>query len=396
MVDFCEFTLPDSDCASLVAYVKSLVTTAKEQARIAYASGTADATDDQLNALWGECDPPDCAVVVWFNTTTETFEVWSYINSTWRQTGSATNNTPYYTEFAGVGGPVQEGWSGDWRLNGSGRIYPVLTYGDELVLNGGFEAWTGTVPDDWTETGPAGATQESTVVYEGQYSALIPGVGAPPANTIYQDITVDEGRWFLVAAALYNTVTVSPSLSTNNGLSVALSTANAAWTPLSRLDYSLTTTKRITIAGGLAAIVGGYADAVSMVEVSGWNITKEFYSPYGTLYADIVLETGTVSGILLNYQDDDNYAMVVRNTATIWLIEVTAGAAAITNSWASAYVAGARLEVLRDSSDDVTIDYNGGNIVTGQALASPIALSTHGLVGTSENNYFTAFGYTPE
>lgn len=397
-MSFCELTDPTATCNNLAAYITDIIEAAQDMPTIRYGSGTASATSAELTALWGPCDLPACAVAVWLNTTTNEFAIWSYVSGTWRSTGTVSRATPYYTEFAGQGGYVQEGWIGNWILDGSGNAYPTIDLtATQLVDNYSFEDWTGAAPDDWTETGPVGATQQTTEVYAGLSSAEIPGVLAPPLNTIYQDVTVTEGRWFILAGALYSSGSAAPTISTNNGFSGSLASTTAGWAYDSYADYSLTTTKRITVTGGLTGLVGGYVDALTLYEIDeGWNTQKEFYTANGSLYVDYVRQTNTQFGLLFNYTDDDNYAMVVHSGNTLYLVEIVAGVAATTNSWGAVYVAGARLEIVRDSGNTVDIDYNGVSIVAAQALASPQTGTIHGIIGTSPYSYASAFGFIPE
>ena len=408
MTDFCEYTEPTGGCHDIAAYVTSMVTDLQAKATIRYGEGLLDATDDDLDLLWYPCDPPACAVAVWYNSTDDEFTIWGYTSGSWSQTGTASKNTPYYTEFEGVGGPVQEGWVGDWVLDGDGAVHPTpVLSGTELLDNGDMETWTlATSPDDWSTTLGA-ITEENTLVESGLAAAKMTVSGPPgPAYfaNLYQQPTVTEARWLQLSAWIYGIyditipsyVDVSSSagwLAYGSRLSRSLE-----WEQLIVTDFSISTLARIDIEALSAnSLDVFYSDNASVQEITdGWFIYKNFYSDYGTFYVDFTLESGSNFGILLNYVDEDNYAMVVVTGASIYLVEVDTGAAAITNSWAYTYVAGARLEVIRDSSDNVTIDYNSVNIVTNEALVTPISSTLHGIIGTSDKSFASAFGYTPE
>lgn len=398
MTLFCELTEPDADCHDLVAFVRSMVDALQVTPRIIYHEAIAAPVDDaELTALWGECAPPDCAIVVWFDTVLEEFTVWSYIDSDWQSTGSVSNNTPYYTEFEGIGGEMQEGWEGGWIINGEGRIYPNLVLGDELLLNSDFEDWTGGNLDDWTVSGTE--TEENVIVHTGASSALIALAGVPPNGNVSQVVTVVEGRWFKAFVYINQTDTGDlRSFTLSGGWTSNTATQTGSpniWDRLDRVTYSYGASVTFTAGGTFDDL---YVDTASLKEVeSGWNAQKDFYSAFGTLYVDFTRATYDAFGILLNYVDDDNYAMVIATpTGRIALIEMDAGVATETNDWAYVYVAGARLEVYRDSADQVTIDYNGANIVTDEPLVTPKTGTIHGIISVSPDSYATAFGYTPE
>lgn len=404
MTDFCEFERPSGDCQSIAMYVQSIVESAATLPRIQYTESVLDADSDSMTALWAPCDPPDCATVVWFNTTSETFTVWSYISSTWHSTGSTGLNTPYYTEFTGQGGPIQEEWSGTWIIDGSGNVHPSPVLGEELLSNPDMEDWAlATIPDDWSST-VGTISEENTIIVNGDSSthALLTG-GAPFYNgNISQNVTVAESLWFKLSAYMYGPASLTAASGMTSASNWVNTTVNVytqylQWEKLVSTDFSITTTGRLLLAATSLSADNVYWDTASFKQiVSGYQITKEFYSAYGTFYVDYILEPHTHFGILLNYQDADNFAMVVANQAKIFLVEVDTGAASITNSWAYTYVAGARLEVIRDSSDNVTIDYNSVNVVTDEALVNPLTATIHGIVGTSELSSASAFGYTPE
>lgn len=395
MTDFCEFVLPDSSCQDLVAYVQDIVQSAKLLPTVRYGSDDHDATSAELTALWEPCTPPACAIAVWYNTISETYEVWSYISSTWRQTGSAGINSPYYTAFAGQGGSLGEGWVGDWIVDGNGRLYSIgPTLGPEELANASFDGWTGGNLDSWTVVGSD--SEQNTIKVEGTASARL--AGSPAAASAAQVVAINDGSFYVAHAWLREQTAYGASLNLNVFAGGGGTTTQSnVWERfrVSCIGSDLDTSANFTV-GVAGSICIMYADDASLKEVlSGWNTVREFNGAYGTFHLDAYKTTGRDVGLVLNYQDADNYLLVLL-AGNIVIFEVTAGAAVYLNQGSYTYVDGARLEVIRDSADDITVNYNGNSIITATALASPKTATQHGIVSLDDNDYFTYFGYTPE
>ncbi len=89
------------------------------------------------------------------------------------------------------------------------------TLGPSRITNGTFEAWTGAVPDGWSHSESAGITlgKESTIVYEGTYSAKETFAAAANGATgelsqTFSDLAVGQAYRFSLAYRVSAAITV--------------------------------------------------------------------------------------------------------------------------------------------------------------------------------------------
>lgn len=400
----CELTYPTfTNCRELYQYLNTFITEVSEIPVVWYAVYDDSPTTDQLDSLWLPCDPPACAMVIWLNTDTEEYEIWSYVAGTWRNTGVAAADIAYYTDFNGAAGAIGDDWVGDlWQLDGNGNAINSLSYGVNLLDNPDFEDWTGSAPDSWVETGPTGATQVTSPIYNGQYSAEFAPVGAPPCNSVSQTVAVTEGLWYLFGGYghTYQGGANGALISVGAWLDGSVQDGSDDWVRLEEYDFSITASAAVSVSSILCGIIGGgggYADAIFLQAVTdGMYLMREFFSPYGELYLDFTLGTSGMVGLLLQYADASNFMFVAARDDKIYTVTVNAGSAVQVREDAYVYVDGGRL-VVRVNSVGTTldVDYNGGNIYSGQAVTFPGG-SSHGIVMVSPDAQAHAFGYTPE
>lgn len=82
----CNLAYPPTNCIELVWYL--LETTDLLEAVNPIRTGTDDhaPSDAELNALWGDCDPPIGAVVYWYDTNAAEASQWvTHDGTTWEQ-----------------------------------------------------------------------------------------------------------------------------------------------------------------------------------------------------------------------------------------------------------------------------------------------------------------------
>lgn len=425
-MSFCDMLRPDTDCASLQTYMQAIIDAANELPDIRFGQGfiTGVATSqDEFTALWEPCTPPEHAIVIWDDTYSQVFYVAAYIGGTWRGTGSANySSSPYYTDFSGPAGLLQEGWESIWVVSGNGTLHPQYEFDDtELLDNPGFEDWTLGSPDDWT-VALGTESEENITILDGEASLKMEPTpaGGPVYNSrIYQYATVTEGYWykqtynFLSPAAGLNRIFgfylnefgVGDTVYNATNDYTAYYNSDTVWMEINRFSVALDTSLGQYMSSP-SHQWDYYLDNMSIKRITnGWNSQREFYSAYGDFYLTLdALGENDIAGILFNYDDEDNYAMVIMyriadigtGTIGINLYEVSSNVA--TSVWygTDTFASGARLEITRDSLDTVDITYDSTSKTTGQALASPSTSTIHGIIGMSPDTVFSEFGFTPE
>ena len=82
-----------------------------------------------------------------------------------------------------------------------------FVYASDIVTNGGFENWTGNVPDDWPIIdGGIELSLESTIVHGGSKSAKINVITKTQASTDFrQNVSVTSGEEYSVSVWIYHT-----------------------------------------------------------------------------------------------------------------------------------------------------------------------------------------------
>lgn len=385
---------PDVNCASLQAYLTDFVGSMAELDVLRYAVIAGSPDSATLSSLWVECVVPDSATAIILNTDTNEYEIWSYIAGVWTLIHTGPGGSAYFTDFLGNAGPVGDNWVGTWELDGAGSVMPVLSYGANLLLNPDFENWAAGAPVSWTVTGTVG--QSAIQVYSGASSVLIQGVGAPPANSIAQNVVVTRGLWFKFGSHSYRGNTYSYIASNWLGIGAA-GTVPAVWNTIYATDFSLTTTATPVI--GIQLNVpgsNGYADLASLEQISGVYLYRELYGATG--YFEMRYTLGSVSthcGLLLNYTDSDNYILVVADSGSIYVIEHVAGVPVLRRTVSYTYVAGAALGVYRYAPEILDIYYNGALVVAGVGLVTNTVSTQHGIVATEDNTLVHDFSYIP-
>lgn len=410
MTAICELGLPTGDCAEIVAYVQTLIDAVKDTAFIKFGSGASnpDPEYDDLNELWEPCDPPTCALVVWHNTYSNWYVLYYYTGVTWIAVSvTDPDEVPYYTEFQGSAGVVQEEWVGGWVIDGNGRCYPRFVLGEELALNPNMEDWTGGVIDDWTVNGTV--TEEVGIVRSGS-AARCTDVGSSAG--LSQTITISAGSWIYLSGFMYRiptslivTLGQFPTLTCSNvfpvGGSVSIA-VNEEWVKHTLGAFVHTANPVIGVSQGYTLLYDPLfiVDTTSVREIEeGWCIYREQGTAYGTLYADITLSGyRSIMGLLVNYSPTSNayYAVFLANSGTsIYVYQVVAGVATLVGAYGVAYVDGARLEVVR-SGTTLDVNYNGASVVVGLTPAISLQLTHHGIVSNDPASFVTAYGFIPE
>ena len=76
------------DCGSLQQWLNTFTNLAPTLDQTRCSSGASDPTSADLNALWSPCTPPEGAIVVWHNTTTNEYQIWYYCGGSWGEAGT--------------------------------------------------------------------------------------------------------------------------------------------------------------------------------------------------------------------------------------------------------------------------------------------------------------------
>ena len=175
---------------------------------------SADYTDDATMATWAvlKADHTEGADWVTFESADINIPA-EYMGKTIRiafyyNTNAESGSTWEVRNFAIAEGKASEGGNDD-------NEEPVEPEGDNLIGNGGFEAWSGSTPTNWksTTTASKGSTSQSTDAHSGSYAVKVAGTTSANNRLAYKEITLKAGTYqvhFFTKAATANGGTACP------------------------------------------------------------------------------------------------------------------------------------------------------------------------------------------
>ena len=175
---------------------------------------SADYTDDATMATWAvlKADHTEGADWVTFESADINIPA-EYMGKTIRiafyyNTNAESGSTWEVRNFAIAEGKASEGGNDD-------NDEPVEPEGDNLIGNGGFEAWSGSTPTNWksTTTASKGSTSQSTDAHSGSYAVKVAGTTSANNRLAYKEITLKAGTYqvhFFTKAATANGGTACP------------------------------------------------------------------------------------------------------------------------------------------------------------------------------------------
>ena len=157
---------------------------------------SADYTDDATMASWAvlKADHTEGADWVTFESADINIPA-EYMGKTIRiafyyNTNAESGSTWEVRNFAIAEGKASEGGNDD-------NDEPVEPEGDNLIGNGGFEAWSGSTPTNWksTTTASKGSTSQSTDAHSGSYAVKVAGTTSANNRLAYKEITLKAGTY---------------------------------------------------------------------------------------------------------------------------------------------------------------------------------------------------------
>lgn len=157
---------------------------------------SADYTDDATMASWAvlKADHTEGADWVTFESADINIPA-EYMGKTIRiafyyNTNAESGSTWEVRNFAIAEGKASEGSNND-------NEEPVEPEGNNLIGNGGFEAWSGSTPTNWksTTTASKGSTSQSTDAHSGSYAVKVAGTTSANNRLAYKEITLKAGTY---------------------------------------------------------------------------------------------------------------------------------------------------------------------------------------------------------
>lgn len=157
---------------------------------------SANYTDDATMATWAvlKADHTEGADWVTFESADINIPA-EYMGKTIRiafyyNTNNESGSTWEVRNFAIAEGKASEGGNDD-------NEEPVEPEGDNLIGNGGFEAWSGNTPTNWksTTTASKGSTSQSTDAHSGSYAVKVAGTTSANNRLAYKEITLKAGTY---------------------------------------------------------------------------------------------------------------------------------------------------------------------------------------------------------
>ena len=175
---------------------------------------SANYTDDATMASWAvlKADHTEGADWVTFESADINIPA-EYMGKTIRiafyyNTNNESGSTWEVRNFAIAEGKASEGGNDD-------NEEPVEPEGDNLIGNGGFEAWSGSTPTNWKSTTTAGnaSLAQSTDAHSGSYSVKVSGTSSANKRLGHKEITLKAGSYhvqFYTKAASTNGSSARP------------------------------------------------------------------------------------------------------------------------------------------------------------------------------------------
>lgn len=279
------------------------------------------------------------------------------------------------------------------------------TLGAELVVNGGFTAWTSDNPDSWTITGESGDDPEVSEAATGELHADTPTLGGGMCN-LYSSATaqrpiIDQniltaGDWYHAGVTIdgrgsgslalydnlslidlrYNTTGVKVGTGRSGGTLLRLRIAAAS----GDITIDDVTCKKLTLSSLLAAL---------------GSLSRQT----GTFTCQPTVTDDTQAGLVFNYLDANNFVVMYVDRAAVsvdkaYLVKCVAGTYTEVESDTITYGAATELKCVVDGTtyklyyDDVQV---GSDQTISDTLGTQVygfstyASNTVGLVTTSPN-----------
>ena len=157
---------------------------------------SADYTDDATMATWAVLNTDHTEGADWVTFESADINIPAeYMGKTIRiafyyNTNAESGSTWEVRNFAIAEGKASEGDNDD-------NEEPVEPEGDNLIGNGGFEAWSGSTPTNWksTTTASKGSTSQSTDAHSGSYAVKVAGTTSANNRLAYKEITLKAGTY---------------------------------------------------------------------------------------------------------------------------------------------------------------------------------------------------------
>ncbi|MBQ3238041.1 MAG: choice-of-anchor J domain-containing protein [Bacteroidaceae bacterium] len=175
---------------------------------------SADYTDDATMASWAVLKADHTEGTDWVTFESADINIPAeYMGKTIRiafyyNTNNESGSTWEVRNFAIAEGKASEGGNDD-------NEEPVEPEGDNLIGNGGFEAWSGSTPTNWKSTTTAGnaSLAQSTDAHSGSYSVKVSGTSSANKRLGHKEITLKAGSYhvqFYTKAASTNGSSARP------------------------------------------------------------------------------------------------------------------------------------------------------------------------------------------
>ena len=137
-----------------------------------------------------------------------------------------------------------------------------------------------------------------------------------------------------------------------------------------------------------------YADNISLVPLGDVVVLHRQDFRYGKITASITRASLTQAGIVLNYVDSNNYAVVyLGGKGQVYYDKFVGGTRSNIGAYSITYTAGAELVVTRHRDGTVDIDYNSASLVT-SATASGHQGRWFGILSTDPSNSVGDYEWT--
>lgn len=273
------------------------------------------------------------------------------------------------------------------------------TFGAELLIDGGVEAWTtATNLTNWTETVTAASTvnREATIKHGGSFSARLDIDGSLSNANIVQQISNSIGNWLQINGWGYSSASGKKMRYQVGAVFVDLD-PGPAWANNIASFRAANINEVITFGRGAGSASSSlYHDdlSVKIMTLASLFRTKNLTSDV-TASALITMSAGTQAGLVLNLDSKvspANFAICYHNGLNIKLEKCVAGTYTTLIDTPVTLVQGAKLSVAK-SGTTYTVTYNSSAVGASQTIADAgiISNTLHGIFSTYSGNVISNF-----
>ena len=281
---------------------------------------------------------------------------------------------------------------------------PAITpsLGLEKLTNPDLEpAFSSGLANGWTKNGSPTLAEEDSIKNTQTSSQKITGAAANDGVYQYKQASLTANNWVLMSAYAYlasGAMKMQLNLNNDSLAATSISPANQ-WNPYIRTGRFISGNTGPFLKQNGSGTSVGYLDTCSLKVITfasmrTWLATRTKRG--GQYGCNPILTINTQGGLLLSYQDDNNFVMAMidrTSPVTVYLISVIGGSWSIATSGAVAYSDSKSLSVWVNADEQTyTLFYDGALVGVSQVISpATLGLGVYGWSAYAANSIGTVW-----